>query len=37
MARVSADHPHNTIAADNFAIPADFLDGCSYFHEPSPK
>jgi hypothetical protein len=32
MTAVSADHPYHTLAADDFAIPADFLDGRSNFH-----
>jgi hypothetical protein len=36
VARVSADHSHNAVATDDLAVPANFLDGCSYFHELSP-
>jgi hypothetical protein len=37
VTRVSADHPNNTVAANYLAVPADFLYGCSYFHELSPS
>jgi len=29
---ILADHAHNSVAADDLAVPADFLDRCSYFH-----
>ena len=32
MLRVLADHPDNTVAADDLAFIAYFLDGRSYFH-----
>jgi hypothetical protein len=32
VARVGADHAHNTVAADDFAVAAHFLDRCSDFH-----
>jgi hypothetical protein len=32
MTAIGADHPDHTLAADNFAIPANFLDGGSNFH-----
>jgi hypothetical protein len=34
--RVGTNHPHNTFATNDFAIPADFLNGCSYFHVMTP-
>ncbi len=37
MSRVSADHPHNSFATDDFAVSADFLNRCSYFHEITPQ
>jgi len=29
---VAADHPHNTVAANDFAVPAHFFDRCPDFH-----
>jgi len=31
--RIAADHPHHTVAADDFALAAYLLDGCLYFHD----
>ena len=33
MARFAADNPYHTVAPDDFAIPADFLDRCANFHD----
>jgi hypothetical protein len=32
VTRVRADHAHDTVAADDLAVAANFLDGCQYFH-----
>ena len=37
VTRVSTNHPNNAVTTDDLAIPADFLNGCSYFHELSPR
>jgi hypothetical protein len=34
--RVGTNHPHNTVATNDLAVPADFLNRCSYFHEITP-
>src|SRR5690606_9173047 len=33
MTRVGTNHPHHAVAADDFAVPAHFLDRCPDFHE----
>jgi len=33
---VGADHSHDTFAANDFAISADFPNRCSYFHDFTP-
>jgi len=33
MARVGANHPHHTVATDDFAVATHFLDRCSDFHD----
>jgi hypothetical protein len=32
-----ANHPHYTLAVDDFALVANFLDRCSYFHKTSSQ
>jgi hypothetical protein len=32
VTRVRADHAHDTVAADDLAVAADFLYRCEYFH-----
>jgi hypothetical protein len=34
---VFADHAYNTIATNDLAVSANFLNGCSYFHEITPR
>src|SRR5712692_5194025 len=31
--RILADHPHHTLAVDDLALIANFLDRCPYFHK----
>jgi hypothetical protein len=35
--RIRADHEHDTAAANDLAIPADFLDRCLNFHFLTPR
>src|SRR5580700_282872 len=35
MFRNHANHPHHTLAVDDLALVANFLNRCAYFHIPS--
>jgi hypothetical protein len=37
MPFVGTDHPHNTVAPNDLAVPAHFSNRCPDFHELSPK
>lgn len=35
--RLTANHAHNVVALDDFAVTADLLNGSTYFHDFTPQ